>query len=227
MEEKNETTRDTLVNNYPANSRTQKVKISSEKMPEDKKVEKVIQGTARKRKKGFFKKLAEAFIEDDTKSVGNYILYDILIPAAKDMINDMGTGALEMLLFGERRSSGRILRGRGTSQPYTNYNSVTYRGTTQQAPQAYRRDISRVNRSRHDFGEIVLDTRGEAEDVLAHLFDLTVEYGMASVADLYELVGAESQFTDNKYGWRNLSSASVVRVRDGYLINLPRTELLD
>ena len=34
-------------------------------------------------------------------------------------------------------------------------------------------------------------------------------------------------FTDNKYGWKDLSSASVSRVRDGYLLNLPRTVLLD
>ena len=82
-----------------------------------------------------------------------------------------------------------------------------------------RREPSLRNRSRHNFDDIILDSRGEAEEVLSHLVDLVDDYGMASVADLYDLVGITSNFTDNKYGWTNLSSASVSRVRDGYLID--------
>ena len=50
---------------------------------------------------------------------------------------------------------------------------------------------------------------------------------MATVADLYELVGVTGEYTDNKYGWDSLGSASVTRVRGGYLVDLPRTRLLD
>ena len=87
--------------------------------------------------------------------------------------------------------------------------------------------MSRTSRARHDFDEIILETRGEAEEVLSHLVDLTIDYQQATVADLYDLVGITSNFTDNKYGWTDLRSASVTRVRDGYLINLPRTQILD
>jgi len=46
---------------------------------------------------------------------------------------------------------------------------------------------------------------------------------MVSVADLYELVGIQGSYTDNKYGWtKNIRNASVVRVRDGYLLKLPK-----
>ena len=57
--------------------------------------------------------------------------------------------------------------------------------------------------------------------------DILEKYGMVSVADLYDLVGVTGNYTDNKYGWTNLSNAEIVRVRDGYQIKLPRARVLD
>ena len=37
-------------------------------------------------------------------------------------------------------------------------------------------------------------------------------------ADLYDLVGINGSYTDNKYGWTHLRSTDVQRVRDGYLL---------
>ena len=47
-------------------------------------------------------------------------------------------------------------------------------------------------------------------------------YGRVSVADLYDLVGITGNYTDNNYGWTNLASAEPIRVRDGYVIKLPK-----
>ena len=217
--------RETLADNFPSNSRTQRGKSESEKTPEGKKVKKVISGNARQRKRGFGKKMAENFLEDDTKSVWDYIFYDVFLQAAKAMISDMVGGGIEMLLFGEKRGN-RTRREGGRS--YTSYGSY-YNEAPRDRNGRNRngRDISRTGRARHDFDEIVLDTRGEAEEVLSHLVDLTIDYGQATVADLYDLVGITSDFTDQKYGWLELHDASVQRVRGGYLINLPRTRLLD
>ena len=84
------------------------------------------------------------------------------------------------------------------------------------------RQVSKRNRARHNFDDIILESRGEAEEVLSHLVDLTEDYGMASVADLYDLVGVTSNFTDNKYGWTNVADGYIDRTRDGYCIRLPR-----
>jgi hypothetical protein len=48
--------------------------------------------------------------------------------------------------------------------------------------------------------------------------------GEVSVADLYELLGVAADHTDQKWGWRTLGGASVRRVRDGYLLDLPQPE---
>ena len=79
----------------------------------------------------------------------------------------------------------------------------------------------------HDFNEIILGTRVEAEEVIDRLFDLLSKYDNASVADLYELVGITANFTDEKWGWTDLRGASVAKVRNGYLLDLPRPEPLD
>ena len=47
-------------------------------------------------------------------------------------------------------------------------------------------------------------------------------YKIASVADLYDLVGLTGNYTDNRYGWTNIASADVIRTRDGYQLKLPR-----
>lgn len=209
---------------FPANSH----KAKAQPKTEERKLEKVISGKVVQQKKSLGKKFAELFLGDDTRSVGEYILHDVLIQAAKSMICDMvgWGGAAEMILFGEKR--GRNTRREG-GRSYTSYGSY-YKSTDRDRDGGRRdspRDISRTGRARHDFDEIVLETRGEAEEVLSHLVDLTIDYDMASVADLYDLVGITTNFTDNKYGWTDLERASVSRVRGGYLINLPRPVALD
>lgn len=202
--------------NFPANSH----KKRCEETQEPHKVEKIIKGRVMKRKKSLGKRFLETFVGDDVNSVMGYILHDVLIPAAKSTLSDMVQGGIEMLLFGERKGS-RTRRDQGRS--YVSYNSYS----SQQNRRDERREFSNRDRARHNFDEIILSSRGEAEEVLSHLVDLTIDYGQASVSDLYDLVGITGNFTDNKYGWTDLSSASVSRAREGYLLNLPRPILLD
>ena len=66
------------------------------------------------------------------------------------------------------------------------------------------------------------------EEVLGNLQDIVAsEFEQATVADLYELAGITSSFTDNKWGWMDLRGANVKRVREGYQLNLPKPILLD
>lgn len=198
---------------FPSNSHKSK---GGTKKPE-KKVEKITSGKVVKQKKSLGKKFAETFLGENIESVSSYIIYDVIIPAAKNMIFDTVNNGFEMLLFGQIRGS-RTRRDRGRS--YVSYSSY-YKDRDRD------RQISLRNRARHNFDDIILESRGEAEEVLSHLVELIDVYGMASVADLYDLVGVTSNFTDNRYGWDNLSSARVVPVRGGYLLELPRPIVLD
>ena len=74
---------------------------------------------------------------------------------------------------------------------------------------------------------IILESRAEAEEVLDRLDEMIEEFGMASVLNLYDLIGVTAPFTADKYGWTDIRNATAVRVRDGYLLKLPRVMPLD
>jgi len=200
---------------FPSNSNKSKEQAEVAEPKTEKKVDRVVSGNVIRAKKTFGQKASEMFFGDDTHSVVDYILNDILIPAFKSTVSDMVNGGIEMLLFGERRSSSgasKIYRDR--SRSYVPYNRISREDD--------RRSLSRSARTNHDFDQITIESRGEAEDVLSHLVDLIEDYEVASVADYYDLLGIESKFTDSKYGWTNVRDAYVERVRNGYSIHLPR-----
>ena len=82
-------------------------------------------------------------------------------------------------------------------------------------------------KSGYDYDNIILDNRGEAQRVLDALDDIIAEYTVASVADLYDLVGIDGNYMDNKYGWTDLRAAKILRVSEGYLIKLPKALPID
>lgn len=62
---------------------------------------------------------------------------------------------------------------------------------------------------------LVYFTRQKAEQTLCKMMDLLGIYGHVSMADYYDLIGATSGYTDNKFGWVNLDSAKVEKRRFG------------
>lgn len=176
--------------------------------PAEKKVEKVVKGKV-KTKKNEIRKFTDIFVAEDVSNVKSYLVMDVLIPAAKKLVSDVVRDGIDMLLYGEahRRSSS----GPSTAS-YVNYNSVSTR-----RPSTTVRSAARYN-----FDDIIIESRGEAEEVLTRMEELLATYGMVSVADLYDLVGITCDYTDNKYGWMDLRGADLDRTRDGYRLVLPR-----
>lgn len=212
-------------NEFPPNSRKVTKPVQAE---EPKKVEKIVTGEVVQRKKSLGARFKETFVGGDARSVAGYVVLEVLVPAAKDMAADAVQQGLEKLLFGEIRSAGRRPRT-GTSTGYTSYNrfsqpSVTPRDGHRVDP---REAISKRGRATFDFDEIVLQTRAEAEAVIDSLFQLVSQYEVASVSDLYNLVGITTTFTDNKWGWTDLRGAGATRISTGYLLDLPRPEPID
>lgn len=87
--------------------------------------------------------------------------------------------------------------------------------------------MSRRGRATHDFGEIVLNSRVECNEIIDALYELTSRFGVATVADLYDMLGEPSTFQDNKFGWEDMRGSDAERVRDGYLLVLPKPQLID
>lgn len=194
--------------NYKPNSHKYREMNNKEKATE-KKVEKVVSGTTRVKKKSEAKKFADVFMAEDIENVKSYIFMDVLVPAVKKAISDVVTNGIDMILYGE---NGRTKKGSSSKVSYRSYYD---RGKNNHSAS------SSVKRA-YDYDDIILDNRGEAEDVLERMYELIDIYDNVSVADYYDLLGVSSDYTDNKYGWTELPNSSVVRVKDGYKIRLPK-----
>jgi hypothetical protein len=215
---------------FPGNSKAKKKAPLEhvDKRPE-KNVKPILTGEAKTRKKPLRKRFLENFISGaDSKSVLEYVTFDIVVPYAKDMFLDALNAGFERKFYGEVRSRGR--RGYGGSSGgngiFTAYNQMS----KQQSPYGSsdgRSNISRRARANHNFGEIIIPTRPEATEVLEGLYLLVNQYDAATVADLYDMCNISSTFMDSQWGWTNLQGSDVVRVREGYLLELPRPEYLE
>lgn len=203
-----------------ATVRMEDLKPNSHISKEEKKKEvtKVISGKAVKKEKTTAQKFADVFLSDDVDNVKDYVFFDVVVPAIKEAIVNAITGGVEMIFFG---NSSRSMRREG-GKSYVSYSSY-YKSDNSNN----RRDSSANRRARGNYSPVEVDSRAEGEEILSNLVDFAIDYGQATVADLYELAGLSSNFTDNKWGWVDLSTASVKRVRNGYLIDLPNPELLD
>jgi hypothetical protein len=211
---------------FPANSA--KVRSRSDGPPSDERprVEQVTSATADRRKRGLGRKFKETFIGGSARMAFEYMVVDVVIPAIQDTMIDAFQGGIERLIKGEGRSR------RGVPSAFSNAGHVDYRGmgmnraTTQSRPSSSRM-LSRQSRTRHDFDELVIPTRAEAEEVVDQLFDMLSRFEVVTVADLYEMTGIQSSHTDVKWGWTSLRGAKVQRLRNGgYLLNLPEPEPL-
>lgn len=195
---------------YKSNSH----KSKEEPRREEKKIEKVATGKVKTKKKSGANKVADVFITEDISNVKDYIIYDVLLPAAKKTISEIVSNGIDMILYGETRSKSR---SRGSKVSYSKY--------YEDRDDDYRR-TSRRRAVGYDYEDVILESRREAEEVLNRMEDLIDTYAVVSVADLYDLVGISGNYTDNKYGWTNLRTAGIERTRDGYLIVLPKVKPL-
>lgn len=198
---------------YKPNSDKYKREQREKQAEADKRVDKVVRGTAKTKKKSGARKFLDDFMGDDLPSIKSHIINEYVIPSIKDTI----LGIVETALgYGKRGKRGSAR----DKIPYTNYSDPVRRYGS-------RADEPRL-RTGGDFADVIVDTKGEAEDVLAQLEAIIDTYKVARVTDLYDLVGLTAPYTGNRYGWTNLHTAESVRLRDGtYLIKLPRAMPID
>lgn len=209
----------------PSNSIKKPTNPTEQVAPEPVVMQKITGGEVKIKKKGFLRRLASKVLADDAQNIKQFIVSDTIIPAIRNLIYDMAVGALDMSLFGGPSSSGRLGRSKNRNKSYVSYQG--YYDSRQDRPSARRNREESKDRGRISLEDIVFESRGEAENVLTAMVDVIDLYQQVTVANLYELVGVTGEFTDNRYGWTNLSSANVRRARDGYIIELPKPVVLD
>lgn len=181
----------------------------------DKKIEPVVNRKGKIRKKGVGTKFAEVFVAEDANNVKSYLLSEVLIPAVKKAVSDIITTGIDMLLYGETG------RSRKSDASKVSYRSYYERGRDRDYERTRAGSSSR--RTGFDYDDILFDTRGDAEAVLDAMNDIISQYGVVSVSDFYDLARVDNNnYTMNRYGWTSIAGANAMRVRDGYILKLPR-----
>ena len=185
--------------------------------PEEKRVQKVVKGPV-KTKKNEVRKFADIFISEDISNVKNYIFMDVLVPAIKKAIYDIVTNGIDMFLYG----------GTGKNKTTTSGSKVSYRSYYEQKNNnSYHGSENTKSHSGFEYDDIIFDNRGEAEAVKQQMQATIGRYGFVTIADLYDMVDLPAPYTSQKYGWMDVSGAEATRVRDGYMLKLPRAVPID
>jgi len=216
------------MDDFPRQSKTpaaKKTAKADKPAKQEKVVEQVVKGDVIQRKMPLGRRIKELFFGGESRGVFDYVVLDVMMPAAKDMVADAVSQGVERTLFGEARSRSR--RTGRSPNGHVSYSKMSGDPRGRAGRPDEPRAMSRRARANHDFQEIILATRHEADDALEALYDLVAQYEHATVADLYTLVGISPAFTDEKWGWEDLRGAGVRRIRDGYLLDLPVPETLD
>lgn len=213
-------------NNYSGNSHKKK---AEEVKVEEKIITKVTTSGVTQRKTPLGTRIKETIVGEDIHSVVDYVRDEVAIPAFKSLVEDLVNETLKRFFWGETaRRVGTTFSQRG-SRGYSQMSTSTTRGPGARpgptGPAA--RNISDRGRELHDTQEIIIETYGEAQSVLEAMYTLLEDYGEVSMADFYKMVGLTGSFTDNKYGWTDLNGSEIKRIREGYVIRLPKTHVLD
>lgn len=179
------------------------------------KLEKVVDGTVKVRKKSTARKVAEVFISEELHNVGDSIIFDLLVPAIKNTIVDIVESGIEMLFYGKTAKGSRRTRN-GTTVLYDQFS----KNNGINAPRSTRGSV-------YDVADAIFEDRGRAELVLDQLIEYIDRYKEATVHDFYDACGVTTtNYNDNYYGWKDLHGAIVTRARGGWVINMPEPQQL-
>lgn len=196
---------------YQSNSHRTK-ELAAQEKPAERRTEKVVTGGTKIRKKSTLTKMANAFLPGDVDDVKRYVLRDVLIPTIRRTISDV----VDMLL-------GVNTTPRNSSPAGTR---VSYRSYYDARNDRRESTALRPRSTPYSYDDVVFDRYDDAAEVLLRMRELVSRFDAVSVADLFDMTGHAGNYTDNKYGWTDLSDARIERVSDGYIIRLPRPIVL-
>ena len=89
--------------NYKPNSHTYKKQQKEDAVDKKKKVDKVVKGSVKTKKKNGVSKFADVFITEDIAEVKSHLFVDVFVPTVKKLISDGISDAVDMILYGGTR----------------------------------------------------------------------------------------------------------------------------
>lgn len=178
-------------------------------MEEKKKV--IVTKGVKEIKESEFKKFFKKFFAEDIKDIGPRLFEDVVIPGIKKLIVDSVQNGIAWI-FGTSKSSAAS-KSRLGNVSYSEY-YINSQNRTQESQVQRRESIFTVSMQE-------ISDRAEAEEVLEELRNSINLYGSVKVSDYYDMLGKRWTYTDERYGWRDLSEVTIKPTVDGYILTLP------
>jgi hypothetical protein len=202
----------------PANSHTSK-EVSKAAVEPPEPAQKIVTGSAKVMKTPWYRRIGKNMVVDDAQSIGEYVLFSIVIPSTKNLIRDIIVGGVDRTFYGSGVRSAAPGATRGSeSSIRQKYRDIASGSVTQPAQRA----LSYSDRASHNFENISLDSRDEALSVLDQLITRIGKYGAASVADFYDYCGiTNNDYAARRWGWTDLLGSDIRQTRGGWYIVLP------
>lgn len=185
---------------------------TKEEKKKKEKIVPVVSGKVKKNKKSFGEKVVDNFINEDVNDVKGYLVSDVVVPTIKKTILDV----IKMFFYG--RTSGP-----GNGSEIISYNRMSGGRTYLMGSS----NVTPKRISKKTFDDIWFEDRGDMERVVDNLNAIIETYGVVSVADLFELSGQDTVFTDNRFGWTDIRGMQVVSNANGYVLKMPPPRPID
>lgn len=146
---------------------------------------------------------------------------NVILPSLKNMVWDTFGG----LWWGADNYNRRGRRGMPIDR--VSYSTISDTRNTRISGLGNAPVTQRQTRSDFKYDELAFSSREEADVVLDSLMDTIQTYGVARVSDFYDFIGQTCPYTENNYGWKDLSTAKILPDRGGqWYIDFPKPRAL-
>lgn len=199
---------------------------------EREKIEPVVKGGVKQKKKGLLERLVVGMIgPDGLPRIGDHILHNIVIPTVMNTAKTSLKTGIDMMFSPDQPPTQYY--GGTPVNPYTQYhttpqpakNVYSSRQNAYTPPSGVGTGRASLGQSRYNnrVDDYAIPYYEDALEVLARIRELANQYGAVSVSDYYDLIGVDTQYTHSLYGWRpeDLLTVNIRDVRDGFLLVLP------
>lgn len=175
---------------------------------------------ARVRKAPLLRRLRENIIQENGATVWSTMLWDVLLPGARDVISNVFHEAVDLTFQGSRGGYRRNFSG-GSNINVTRSQISKHNPDRVLGGSSNDRHVQE-GLANHDFTVIEIDSRVEAEEVLTQMNFLIDQFDICTLADFKVMVRISPNPLDYKFGWEDIGGARAIASRGSYYLDLPR-----
>lgn len=190
--------------------------------PPKKEITPVVKG-AKKVQRPATRRFLDFIFAESPKALAAKIGRDVVVPRLKESFEAAANSFLSGILWGDsaNRPITGLLKGNTMRGSGVNYNAIS-----SSQPGLLQARQANMSRSLGSYQDLALPSQEAAEFLLASMYDLLNQYRVVAVGDFYELAEITPPPSANAYGWTSLDGARISKVREGYLLELPRPSLI-